>query len=296
VIIWNHACERLTGVPASEVLGTQDHWRGFYKHERPCLADLIIEGRTEQIDALYTAHDALAEPGFPSRGFHAENWCILPRTGERRYLAIDSGPVYDESGRLAAVIETLRDITSQYEARRALELLATRDGLTGVANRRHFDDALTREWRRAQREGKGLAVIMADVDHFKHYNDRFGHLQGDACLKQVAAALSGEVQRPGDLVARYGGEEFVILLSGADLAGAKRVAERLRSAVLDLAIPHPEVPGPEVVTLSFGVAAAEPKAGGDVKQLIEAADRALYVAKRQGRNRVVCGALDDTNV
>eukprot|EP00906_Rhabdomonas_costata_P034422 RCo048444 len=110
VLIWNHACERLTGIAAATVLGTRDHWQAFYAAPRPCLADLVCRGDYGEIDRLYTLHD---DPGQPAFGVHAENWCNMPRRGERLYLAVDAGPVYDEHGKLIAVVETLRDMTER---------------------------------------------------------------------------------------------------------------------------------------------------------------------------------------
>ena len=111
VIIWNRACERLTGIKAGEVIGSREHWRGFYNEPRPCLADLIAQGRTEEIDALYVDHDHAATDAVPAHGRRAENWCVMPQLGTRLYLAIDSGPIFDETGKLIAVVETLRDMT-----------------------------------------------------------------------------------------------------------------------------------------------------------------------------------------
>lgn len=164
VIIWNKACERLTGIEAAEVLGTQEHWRGFYDSPRPCLADLVAQGRTAEIDALYSDHDHAGDGAIVAHGRRAENWCVMPQLGTRLYLAIDAGPIYDDAGKLIAVVETLRDITAQKTAQDELQRLATRDGLTSVANRRSFDDMLNMEWRRASRESRALSLLMVDVD------------------------------------------------------------------------------------------------------------------------------------
>jgi two-component system chemotaxis family response regulator WspR len=167
-----------------------------------------------------------------------------------------------------------------------LEKLSSLDGLTGIANRRRFDEALDTEWRRARRERTELSLILIDVDFFKRYNDRYGHLGGDDCLRQVATALAEELHRPGDLVARYGGEEFVGLLPRTDAPGAATVAEALRARVETLAIEHAlsEVVG-SVVTISLGSATMRPAGDTTAEALIAAADQALYAAKTAGRNR-----------
>ena len=167
-----------------------------------------------------------------------------------------------------------------------LERLAFSDGLTGVANRRAFDECLQREWRRHERVGKPLTLVMLDVDHFKSYNDRHGHAEGDACLRAVAAALASRVERAGDLLARYGGEEFAVVLVDTPEDGALAFAERLRSAVEAARLPHGALPGVEHVTVSVGVASAVPHRDGTPASLIEAADLALYDVKQAGRNRV----------
>jgi diguanylate cyclase (GGDEF)-like protein len=160
-----------------------------------------------------------------------------------------------------------------------LRELAFIDGLTGVHNRRHFDERFLAEARRAQRSRSPMAVVLADVDHFKRYNDALGHLAGDDCLRRVAAALRGCLRRPTDLLARYGGEEFVSLLPDTDLAGAIGVAQLMEDAVRALALPHPGIEGS--VTISLGVAA-----GCQEQGLVDAADKALYLAKAAGRGRV----------
>lgn len=283
VMIWNHACERLTGLPASEMLGKSEHWRGFYTTQRPCLADLIAQARTTEVDVYYPEHGSIEEPRYE---LYAENWCVMPHHGSRLYLAIDAGPIYDKDGKLIAVVETLRDMTLQKLAQTALQELANHDGLTGIANRRAFDETLKLEWRRAMRDNLPLSLLMVDVDHFKHYNDNYGHLAGDECLKKVASAMSDQMQRASDVVARYGGEEFAVILPNCTTEGATVVAERLRKAVEELAIPfiNSELGH---VTVSVGVASVLPSPAGDNWQLISTADSALYRAKASGRNCAV---------
>lgn len=171
-------------------------------------------------------------------------------------------------------------------ANQQLTRLAYLDGLTQVANRRRFEQYIHKEWRRLLRERAPLAVIMADIDHFKSYNDLYGHQAGDDCLRRVAGLLSSAVQRPADLVARYGGEEFVVVLPQTDLAGAVQVAEKMCSLVRMHHIPHRGCPDHGVVTLSLGVAATLPSLRSHPEALIQTADHALYQAKHQGRNQV----------
>ncbi|MBR0736914.1 diguanylate cyclase [Bradyrhizobium liaoningense] len=286
VVIWNRACERLTGVAASEVIGTSKHWQAFYEIKRPCLADIVALDQPEQLPEFYSEYAARGHNGL---GFSAENWCVMPKLGSQLYLAIDAGPIHDEAGNLIAVVETLRDLTDQKRAEMALKELATKDGLTGLSNRRAFDQMLMSEWSRAQRTQKPLALLFVDVDHFKLFNDRHGHQSGDECLRAVAAAVSRHAMRPLDLASRYGGEEFALILPDMDCDSACAVAEEIRCAVMALQIAHGATGASDHVTLSVGVASHIPTgADGGPDRLLGAADEALYVAKRLGRNRVIC--------
>jgi len=171
------------------------------------------------------------------------------------------------------------------EANRKLEALSNTDGLTGIANRRSFDQALNREWDRGQRAGTLLALIMLDVDLFKHYNDRYGHLAGDTCLQAIAQLLAKSGRRAGELVARYGGEEFVVLLPDTGPDEAERIANRILDDIRALALPHIGVPA-GIVTVSLGVASLTPSRHDLPEHLVEHADRVLYRAKEAGRNRM----------
>lgn len=166
-----------------------------------------------------------------------------------------------------------------------LQELAHTDTLTRLANRRRFDDVLEHELARAMRDGTPLALILLDVDHFKKFNDHYGHPAGDACLQEVGRILAGQVNRNRDLAARYGGEEFAVILPDTDLAGAMAVAERLRHEIQALGLPHQPSPF-GVVTASLGVAAQAPDGTPDAGQMVAQADRQLYQAKRAGRNRI----------
>ncbi|MCL6635269.1 MAG: GGDEF domain-containing protein [Peptococcaceae bacterium] len=171
-------------------------------------------------------------------------------------------------------------------AEEELKLLCYKDGLTGIANRRHFEEHLEREWRRAARNHKPLSMAMCDIDFFKAYNDTYGHQSGDECLKLVAGALTGMVNRPGDLVSRYGGEEFGIVLPETDAAGAVFLAEKLRAGIESLKIPNINSGLGDYLTVSLGVASLVPGPDNSPDDLIAAADHALYQAKIKGRNRV----------
>jgi diguanylate cyclase (GGDEF)-like protein len=178
------------------------------------------------------------------------------------------------------------------EANQRLEQLAILDGLTQVANRRRFDEYLAQSWRCMSRERSPLSLIMVDVDFFKSYNDTYGHQAGDACLKMIARAISDTVHRPFDLVARYGGEEFVVVLPNTPIAGAKQVASQIHKAVNALNIPHRGSTIAEHVTLSLGISSVVPYPEVAPESLLIAADRALYQAKGEGRDRsVVCTSL-----
>jgi diguanylate cyclase (GGDEF)-like protein len=170
---------------------------------------------------------------------------------------------------------------------RKLQRQAAADGLTGIANRRYFQYYFHREWQRSQREQTWIALILCDIDFFKQYNDTYGHLAGDDCLKQVAKLLEQIIHRPADLAARYGGEEFVILLPNTDLSGAQTIAKNLQQNLFDLHVAHKSSPISDRITLSLGVAAKVPQQQEQPNTLIAAADRCLYAAKAQGRNGMV---------
>jgi diguanylate cyclase (GGDEF)-like protein len=169
---------------------------------------------------------------------------------------------------------------------RKFEQLSNQDGLTGVPNRRCFEDVFRKEWLRARRDGSPLSALMIDIDCFKDYNDTYGHLQGDLCLRQVADAIMASLKRPGDFVARYGGEEFVALLPGTDLAGALSIAALIRANLRAAAIEHTSSPVAEIVTVSIGISGVVPNMDLEPEALLAASDAALYLAKTNGRNRV----------
>ncbi|HXA46545.1 MAG TPA: diguanylate cyclase, partial [Burkholderiaceae bacterium] len=191
---------------------------------------------------------------------------------------------------MLVLISNFQGLTVLYQnianANNLLQGLANKDGLTGLMNRRCFDEIVDKEWQRAQREGNPLALLMIDIDFFKPYNDLYGHLQGDDCLRKVAQQMQEAMRRPGDVVCRYGGEEFAVILPNTGTGGANRVAHGILSNIAALALPHAQNAPHQVVSASIGVASVVPTAGLTVLALISAADRALYQAKAAGRNQV----------
>ncbi|WP_298239805.1 diguanylate cyclase [uncultured Bradyrhizobium sp.] len=194
-----------------------------------------------------------------------------------------------DNGRVDGVVAISRDITEHKKLETRLETLAIEDSLTGLANRRRFDERLKEEWARAYRDRSSLALLMIDVDHFKAYNDEYGHPAGDACLRLVAKIIAAETQRAGDLAARYGGEEFAMLLPNTDAAGCALVGERIRTAIHEAGLAHSSNLASGCVTVSVGGATCRPalERTAGVASLVEAADRALYAAKDAGRNRLM---------
>ena len=180
-----------------------------------------------------------------------------------------------------AASKHLKDTT----ATRKLETLAATDAVTGLSNRRRIDAVIEQEWARCSRNRQPLAILLIDIDHFKAYNDRYGHLAGDEALRTVAAAISTVCQRPGDVVGRWGGEEFLAVLPATDSAGAMQVATAAVEAVRAAGIPHEHSPTGKVVTVSAGVAVAIPKAPMTAFDLVDKADQSLYAAKHAGRCR-----------
>jgi diguanylate cyclase (GGDEF)-like protein len=282
VIVWNRACAVLTGLPASEVLNTRNHWTAFYGSRRPCIADLVLRDTIEWAPEYYIAY---ADSKLAKGALFVETWCYLPRTGRRVYLAADAGPIFDPDGKLIGVMESLRDVTAMKDAEAALRDLAGLDGLTGLPNRRTFDDVLAKEWARSSRNGAPLALLLIDIDHFKGFNDNFGHAGGDKCLETIANVIASSVQRNGDLPARYGGEEFALILPSTDTNGALGVAERLRKSIAARELRHPENTASPFVTASIGAAALVAPPNAPAKDIVQFADQALYRAKALGRNR-----------
>ena len=188
--------------------------------------------------------------------------------------------------RIVLMRASLLALTRKLDAtNQELTRISSSDSLTGVANRRHFDEALSVEWRRARRHSNSLAVLLCDIDYFKLYNDTYGQQAGDECLRRIATTIGRHTERPSDVVARYGGEEFAVILPETTIGGALMVAEKIRQATRELNIPHASSPAGQV-TLSVGIASAAPGFDNPPDDLVLAADKALYRAKHDGRDRV----------
>ncbi|MEW6765896.1 MAG: sensor domain-containing diguanylate cyclase [Pseudomonadota bacterium] len=222
-----------------------------------------------------------------SPGFYYEYPCHSP--DQKRWFMMRAVPLQWAGQRYCIISH--HDITERKLAEERVETLAYLDGLTGIPNRRHFDAVLAQEWRRASRMGTPLALIMVDIDHFKQFNDRYGHQAGDECLRRIGRTLHGLVHRAGDMAARYGGEEFALILANTELPQASKIAEEIRAAIQALGIRHEHSPFGQTVTVSLGAAVAHPHKGDQPSCLIEMADQALYAAKEAGRNQVaICTA------
>ncbi len=225
---------------------------------------------------------------------HEADYRALSRDGHYVWIRDVVHVVRREDGSVESLVGFMFDISERKRTEQQLlalqqELhdLSFKDGLTGLANRRRFDALLRDEWRRAQQEQRSLALIMVDIDYFKLYNDRYGHIQGDECLKRVALALGAGATRPRDFLARYGGEEFVLVLPETDRQGAERVATRCREALHAQRIAHAASPVAPHVTVSIGVGAIIPGDTDDPIRFIEKVDQKLYLAKQAGRDALV---------
>ncbi len=207
--------------------------------------------------------------------------------GEPRTLVWNFIQRKSKDGLLTDVLAFGNDVSERKRMEDQLLRLSNEDGLTQIANRRCFDQQLQKEWHRALRDHLPLTICMIDIDYFKRYNDTYGHLEGDCCLRQVAVNLQGQVKRPADLVARYGGEEFVALLPNTDNQGGPLMAEHFRQHIENLNIPHSDSPIANRVTISVGVATTIPDKDATIASLLTMADQALYEAKEKGRNQVV---------
>jgi diguanylate cyclase (GGDEF)-like protein/PAS domain S-box-containing protein len=285
IVLWNGWMVPRSGYSAARVQGR-------------ALTEVFPELRGSRVEAAVLAalSENIAAAVPPSQG---RSPFPLREAGSFDGARIDQAVAvtpFSEGGERFCLVE-IRDVSNAVDRERRLldhaESLRARsyvDGLTGIANRRHFDVALDRELRRAQRNGGALSLLLMDIDSFKAYNDHFGHQEGDACLVTVAQALAAMLKRPADVAARYGGEEFAAILPDTTLEQARAHANAIRLHVASLKLPHAPAAVHRHVTLSIGAACFDGAAHGlpaEPAALIEAADKALYAAKRGGRDRVV---------
>ena len=272
IYVNNRAVETL-GRPSKEILGITPMERfadGECLEFQQTLEGVLKTGQEAEVE--HVLMDNLAKPGHFHTRFMAER---------------------NQVGEIIGVLAIVRDITARKraeqelaESKRRLETISLTDQLTSIANRRRFDQVLVQEYARHTRSEAPLSLILLDIDHFKKFNDSFGHVSGDECLRKIAEVLAKCVTRTADLTARYGGEEFVCILPETDHVGAVALAEKLRRGIMDLAISHPESPTAAVVTASLGVVTSGCSADSQPASLVEQADQLLYRAKALGRNRV----------
>lgn len=264
------SCVRIIGWSAEELLGTS------------AVAGIHPEDMERVEHAIAALKNGEAEEArFVYRQRHRDKSDIWAEAALHVTRASDSGEI-------DGVVAVVRDMTAQKDLQDKLASLATTDGLTGLANRRAFDERLLEEWARARRDGTQLSLLLIDVDHFKKFNDHYGHLAGDGCLRALGRILSAHAKRPADLAARYGGEEFAVLLPNTGPDGCAEVGEGIRRALHELAMLHAQNPPSRLVTASVGAATSLPsQTTTDCNMLVAAADRALYAAKDSGRDRLV---------
>jgi diguanylate cyclase (GGDEF)-like protein len=289
VVLWNCWMDRHSGHGAGAVVG-QDFFALF-----PELKGKRIEGAVRQ--ALRDNFPSVLSQTLHKAPFALYTSAASRAAGELMQQAVAVTPLeVAGAGRLCLI--QITDVSVAVTRERllrdqALELRSQTfsDGLTGIANRRHFDVAMEKEVRRAKRAGTPLSLLMIDIDSFKAYNDHYGHQAGDDCLIKVAGALARMLQRPLDLIARYGGEEFAVILPDMDERQSLGLAEAMRAAIVAMAITHEHAEhAQQLVTISIGLATHTGQTG-ELGQLVGAADRALYGAKRAGRNRVLAHTL-----
>ena len=286
---WNQACAALTGLPTSELIGTNQQWRAFYADERPCMADLVLDGAMEARVAQYYGgkkyHRSLVVKG----GFEAEDF-FANFGSNGRWLYFTAAPLRNSQGEVIGAIETLQDITEQKSAEENLRqseeryrVLSITDGMTQLYNARHFAQRLREEMERAERYQHPLALMVLDVDNFKMFNDTWGHVEGDQVLIRLAKSINQCLRRT-DQAFRYGGEEFVALLPESNMEMAEAAAERVRATFAGAEIcPVPNQP--VQCTASIGVTTFVP--GESPRDFVARADSGTYEAKRQGKNRVI---------
>lgn len=268
---------------------------GAIKSVNPAFVDIT----GYQPESAIGENPRLLKSGKHDQNFYEKMWSAIIKKGEWKgeiWNRRSNGEIYPQETTINTITNNIgvvswyasifRDITERKTAENSLIRLSSTDGLTGIANRRIFDETIEKEWNRALRSKDPFAIVMIDIDHFKLYNDNYGHQQGDICLKEVAKTLQRCISRSTDLLARYGGEEFVAILPMTDTEGARQFAETMRTAVEAMALPHQYSETAQHVTVSIGLGVVKPARGASPSEIIQLADKALYEAKHSGRNRV----------
>jgi diguanylate cyclase (GGDEF)-like protein/PAS domain S-box-containing protein len=260
----NPAFEDITGFSVEEAIGQNPRMLKSDKHDKEFYQELW---------------STLIDTG----KWKGEIW-NKRRDGELYLQETTINAINNEKGEVVQYAAIFSDITERKKTENMLRYLSSMDGLTGIANRRTFDNTLDKEWRRALRNRNHISLLIMDIDFFKKYNDKYGHPAGDRCLQRVASTIEESLKRPGDLAARYGGEEFSIILPETDAEGALYFAETMRQKIESLCIPHEKSEAAQFVTISIGVATVIPQQDITHASLIEMADKVLYKAKESGRN------------
>lgn len=285
---WNLACEKITGIPADNVIGTNQQWRAFYPSERPVMADLIVANAIEEHISSHYSGKYRRSP-LKDDAFEAEDF--FPHLGtEGKWLFFTAAPLKNSAGTIIGAIETLQDISDRKTAELALSEseqrhreLSITDGLTGLYNSRHFYTRAHEEVERCNRYATPLSLILLDVDSFKKFNDTYGHLEGDRVLAGLAEVIRAEI-RGSDSAYRYGGEEFVVLFPETEPDESHIVAERLRHAFAQRVF----TPAPgEQINITISIGGGSYRIGEGLIPFVKRIDEAMYRAKNLGKNRVV---------
>jgi diguanylate cyclase (GGDEF)-like protein/PAS domain S-box-containing protein len=270
--------EELLGWEPSSWVGVQDWAERMHEEDRDRVVNFCVSQSQAGVD-------------------HEADYRALTKDGRFVWIRDVVHVVRKPNGEVDSLIGFMFDISERKQTeqklidlQKELEQLSFKDGLTGLANRRKFDLSMEIEWRNAKRTGKPLSLIMVDIDYFKQYNDHYGHLQGDDCLKSVSKALNESATRARDFVARFGGEEFVLVIPESDAEAATAVAERCREAILKLQIPHEKSSISQWLSISLGVGTIVPTPNDQLLDFINQVDRRLYLAKQKGRDCIVAEA------
>ncbi len=284
---WNMALEKLTGLPATEVMGTRCHWQAFYPSEKPLMADLVVDNAHEDVVAGFY-NEKYRKSSLIDSAYEAEDF--FPGLGnEGKWIFFTAAPIPDSSGRIIGAVQTLQDITERRQAEKEVRESAQRykelsitDSLTKLFNSRHFFRQLKHEVERADRYRQPLSLLLLDIDNFKQYNDAYGHLEGDKALTVLADVIRKNL-RCSDTAYRYGGEEFTVLLPNTEREDVLIVAERLRESFANSILS----PLPETKThLTVSLGAGQYIPGEQDSAFLNRVDEGMYMAKKDGKNRI----------